>query len=218
MFSTERVAANIGRKAKLVLNVDDDKEQIIIYGAINLLQTIFAVLWVIVIGILLGVLNEALIFSVSVAILRKYSGGVHASSPSRCIIIGTVFAAIAGITIDKLFCKLATSTVTVISIFCIIAALIIVFQNAPVDSIKKPITNIEMKKRFKRNSYAVICIFSLLILTLFAINKTYPELYYIKIIESISFGMLWQSITLTKTGTLAINKVDFTIKNIIERG
>lgn len=218
MSPTERLAVNIGRKAKSVLDVDEDKEQIIIYGAINLLQTIFSILWVIIIGLLLGVLYEALIFSIAVAILRKYSGGVHASSPSRCIIIGTILAAIAGIIIDKLFYKLTISTVVAISIFCIAAALIIVFENAPVDSIKKPITNIEMKKRFKRNSILVILIFSLLIMILFGFYKTYLRFYYITAIESISLGILWQSITLTETGILALNKVDYALRYIIQRG
>jgi len=217
MSLTERFAVNIGRKAKLILDIDKDKEQIVIYGAINLLQIIFAILWVIIIGFFFGVLYEALIFSVAVGILRKYSGGVHASSPSRCIIIGTVLAAIAGILIDKLFYKLAMLNVVVISIFCIIAALIIVLENAPVDSIKKPITNIELKKRFKRNSILVILIFSLLIMILFVFYKTYLQIYYITAIESISLGVLWQSITLTKIGKLTLNKVDSALRYIVER-
>lgn len=216
MSPTERLAVNIGRKAKLVLDVDEDKEQIIIYGAISLLQTVFAILWVIIIGLILGVIYEALTFSISASILRKYSGGVHASSPSRCIIVGTALAAIAGIIIERFFYKLTISTVVVMSIFCIVAALVIVFQNAPVDSIKKPITNIEMKKRFKRNSIFVIFIISLMIIILFAFYKASPELYYIKDIESISLGILWQSITLTKIGMIALSKVDFALKNIIE--
>lgn len=218
MSPTEKLAVNIARKAKIVLDVDEDKEQTIIYGAINLLQITFAILWVIIIGLLLGVLYEALIFSIVVGILRKYSGGVHASSPSHCIIIGTILAAIAGIIIDKLFYKLTISTVVVISIFCVVAALIIVFENAPVDSINKPITNIEMKRRFKGKSILVILIFSLLIMILFVFHKTYLQVYYITAIESITLGILWQSITLTKIGRLAFNKVDFVLKYIIERG
>lgn len=217
MYPTERLAINIARKAKLVLDVDENKEQIIIYGAINLLQTLSAVLCVIFVGLALGVLYEALIFSITAAILRKYSGGVHASSPGRCIIIGTALAAAAGIVIDKLLFKLSLSIVIIIIIIFITSSLIIVLQKAPVDSIAKPITNLELKKMFKRNSIAVILFISILIFILFILYMLHPEFFYIKVIESIGLGLLWQSLTLTNVGILTLRKVDFTIKNIVER-
>ncbi|PRR84313.1 accessory gene regulator ArgB-like protein [Clostridium vincentii] len=218
MSLTEKIAVKIGNNAKLFLNADEDKEQVIVYGAINLIQTIFAVLWVIIASLFFGVLYEALIFSIVVSILRKYSGGVHSSSSSRCIIIGTILAVVAGISIDKLFYKFNMPTVIVSNIAFMAFAFIIVTKNAPVDSIKKPITNREIKKQFKKKSIIVIFIFSLIIVILCAFSKTHSELFYIKVIESISFGILWQSITLTKIGISILNKVDFVLKYIMEGG
>ncbi len=218
MSLTERMAVKIGRNAKLFLNVDEDKEQIITYGAINLFQIIFAILWVIIVSLFFGVLYEALLFSITVSILRKYSGGAHASSSSRCIIIGTTLAVAAGMAIDKIFYKLNMPIVMLISMACIAFAFIIVVKNAPVDSIKKPITDIEMKKEFKKKSIIVVFIFSLIIIVLYVLNKKYLELHYIKFIESISLGVLWQTSTLTKSGISVLNKVDFVLKYIIEGG
>ncbi|WP_297420192.1 hypothetical protein [Clostridium sp.] len=65
-------------------------------------------------------------------------------------------------------------------------------KNASADSIKKPITNIEVKK--------------------------HADLYCIKFIESISLGILWKTIVLTKIGISLLNKVDFVLKYIMERG
>jgi len=213
----EKIAVKIGNDAKSLLNVDDDKEQIIIYGAICLFQIIFAILWVIIAGLFFGVLYEALIFTIIVGVLRKYSGGGHASSPSSCIIIGTILAVVAGLSIDKIFYKLNLTTVILISITFITFAFIIVIKDAPVDSIKKPITNVEMKKQFKKKSIIVIFIFSALIIILYVLSKKYSELFYIKVIETISFGILWQTITLTKKGISFLNKVDFVLKYIIGR-
>jgi accessory gene regulator B len=218
MSLIERMSFKIGENAKSFLKVDEDKEQIIVYGAINLFQIIFAVLWVVIAGLLLGVLYEALLFSITVSILRKYSGGAHASSPSRCNIIGTILAVTAGISIDKIFYKLSMITVILVSIICIAFSFIIVVRNAPVDSIKKPITNIELKKQFKKKSIIVILIFSLIIIILCTLSKKHLELYYIKFIESISLGVLWQTSTLTKNGISFLNKVDFVFKYIIEGG
>lgn len=216
MSITEKIAIKMGSNAKLFLNVDEDKEQIIIYGAINLLQTIFAILWVIFFGIFFGVPFEALLFSITTGILRKYSGGVHASSPSRCIIIGTSIACIAGISIDHILYKLSMFTIMWTSIAFIIFAFIIIIKNAPVDSVKKPITNIEVKKQFKKKSIVAILFFTGVILILFILSQRYSGVYYIKLIESISLGILWQAITLTKGGISLINKVDFVLKYIFE--
>ncbi|NRT41264.1 hypothetical protein B0I63_003546 [Clostridium beijerinckii] len=41
-------------------------------------------------------------------------------------------------------------------------------------------------------------------------------MYYIKLIESIGVGVLWQTITLTKNGINFLNKVDSALKYIIE--
>lgn len=218
MSLTEKIAVKIGNNAKLLLNVDEDKEQIIIYGAISLLQIMFAILWVIIAGLFFGVLYEALLFSITASILRKYSGGVHASSSSRCIIIGTTLASIAGLSIDNILYKLNMYTVLLISLVFITFSLKIVVENAPVDSIKKPITNIEVKKQFKKKSIIVIFLFSVAIIILYILSKKYSDLYYIKYIESISLGVLWQTITLTKTGISLLNKVDFVLKYIMKGG
>ncbi len=117
MSLTEKMAVKIGSNAKLLLSVDEDKEQIVIYGAISLLQMVFVILWIIAFVLLFVVLYEALLFSGAISVLRKYS-----------------------------------------------------------------------------------------------------DLHYIKYIESISLGVLWQAITLTKIRTSLLNKVDFVLKYIIRGG
>lgn len=218
MSLTEKMATKIGNNAKLLLNADEDREQIIVYGAISLIQVTSAVLWVIIAGLVFGVFYEALTFSITISILRKYSGGAHASSPSRCIIIGTVSAVVAGILIDKALYGLNLFTLILISIAIMVFAFIIVVKNVPVDSINKPINNIEVREKLKKKSIMVVLISSLIIVILCVLSKTYSELYYIKFIESINLGILWQVSTLTKGGIRFLNKVDFVLKYMIKKG
>lgn len=218
MFLSERIAVKIGNSIKSFSAIDEDKEQIIIYGAINLLQIIFSILWICVLGLIFDVFYEALLFSITVSILRKYSGGVHASSPSRCIFMSTIVALVVGTYINNILCNLSISAVLFISIVIIVFSFIIVLKNAPVDSIKKPITDIKLRKQFKKKSIMVILIYSFIILVLFLLSKKYSWVYYIKFIECISIGMLWQTITLTKLGINVLSKVDLAIKYIIEGG
>lgn len=216
MSLTEKMAAKVGNNAKLFLNVNEEQEQIIIYGAISLFQMISAILWVMIAGVFFGVFYESLTFAISATIFRKYSGGAHASSPSRCIIIGTILAVTAGILVDKIVYTINSSTIMIMNMAFMISAFIIVFKNAPVDSIKKPITNIEIRDQLKRKSIFVIFIFSAIIIILFILSQKFSELYYIRLIECIGFGILWQTITLTKNGISFLNKVDFVLKYIMD--
>lgn len=213
MYLTEKLAVSLGKKARILLNVDKNKEQIIVYGAINLLQIIFSILWVSIAGLILGVFYEALIFSTAASILRKYSGGVHASSPNLCIIFGTILASIGGLIVNKLLYKFSLTVTLTISILFITASFIIVILRAPVDSIKKPITNPNMKKKFKKNSIITLIIFSIVIAILSTLYEITLKLYYLKIIHSIILGVLWQSFTLTKMGITVFEKVDFILKS-----
>jgi accessory gene regulator B len=218
MYLTEKLAASLGKRASSILNMSREKEQIIVYGAVNLLQTIFSILWIVIAGAVLGVLYEALVFSTSGSILRKYSGGVHASSPGRCIIFGTVVSTAVGLFVGKFLYKFSLLSVMILSAFCMVISFIAVFIKAPVDSPQKPITRTAIKKMFKRNSIITLMVFSIIIVILYLFYNTSSKLYYLKIAECMVLGCLWQSMTLTKTGTAAFKKADSILKNIMERG
>lgn len=208
MSMTEKAAIVIGNKAKEFLKADSDEVDIIVYGAINLMQLINSILWVAIIGFITGTLYEALLFSTTASILRKCSGGVHASSPINCIIIGVITAVGSGIFTDRIFYKANLNVLVLFSIISMCVSLFIIIKNAPVDSVQKPITENEMKKNFKRKSILIIIINIIIIISLFVISQRYNQLFCIVSIESISMGVLWQSITLTKFGAYLVTKID----------
>lgn len=212
MYLTEKLAVSLGKKARAVLKADKEKEEIIVYGAINFLQIIFSIFWVIVAGALLGVLYEALIFSVSMSILRKYSGGFHSSSPNLCIISGTISAAAAGLLVDKFFYSFSFPATAAMDVFCMAVTFVTVFLKAPVDSPQKPITSKKIKKMFKKDSIITLTIFSIMIIIICLLYNTNNKLYYLKIIDCISLGCLWQSITLTDRGAVILKKADSMLK------
>ena len=77
---------------KIVVETDGDEERksVIEYGIFAMIQTGIAIICTVIFGLLFNVLVEALIVSFSISILRKCSGGVHATSPTRCTVIGTI--------------------------------------------------------------------------------------------------------------------------------
>lgn len=217
MYLSEKIAFKLGEKSRNVLNLNEQKEQIIVYGAINLLQILFSIFWVIIGGLIFGVLYEAIVFSLVVAILRKYSGGVHASTPAGCVFIGAVISTLTGLMVNKILFSISTNKIILFSILCIIISFIIIYKKAPVDSIKKTITNLNIKRKLRINSMLTIIVFSVLIIILFILNYTNYNSLYINTIECIALGILWQSLSLTKIGFILFKIIDL-ILNLIMKG
>ncbi|MDP4177775.1 MAG: accessory gene regulator B family protein [Bacillota bacterium] len=219
MTLTEKISNKVGIYARSILNVDEEKEMVIVYGAIGLLQIIWSVLWTLAISLIFRVVFEAMLFTIIVSILKKYSGGAHATSPSRCIFIGVTIAIFAGMIIKKFLFRQIFIVNLVLGIVCIFISFLIIAKLAPVDSINKPIPSDKMRKRLNNTSKNIIIFYILLMLTMIILYKISFKIYFLEAYECISLGALWQSITLTNHAIKILNKVDFILsfKNIKRR-
>ena len=208
MSMTEKIATNIGKRTRCILNFDDDTEEVVVYGAINLIQTSVSFLLIIVIGFIFGVLYESLLFTITVSTLKKYSGGTHASTPGRCLFIGSTISVSFSLLISHILCKQNIWCINATGILCIIISTYIIIKKAPVSSENKPITGEKMRQRLKRDSIVTILVCSIVMVIALIIFKVSSNIIYIKIFECIGLGVLWQSITLTKPTIKFLNKVD----------
>lgn len=208
MSLIEKIAVNIGKRTRYILDFDEEIEEVVVYGAINIIQTSLSFLLTIVIGFIFGVLYESLLFTLTVCILKKYSGGAHASSPGRCLFIGSTISISFSLLISKILCKQNIWNITFIAIICLLISIYIIIKKAPVDSVNKPITGDKMRQRLKRNSIVTILICSIVMAIALLIFKVSSSLVYMKIFECIGLAVLWQSITLTKPAIKFLHKVD----------
>lgn len=208
MSLIEKIATNIGKETRHILDFDDDTEEIVIYGAINVIQISVSFLLAAVIGFIFGVLYESLLFTITVSILKKYSGGAHASSPGHCLFLGSAISISFSLLISKVLCKQNIWSIIVIATLCIVISFYIIIKKAPVDSENKPITGDKMRQRLKRDSIATILICSIVMVIVLLIFKVSSSIAYIKVFECIDLGVLWQSITLTKPTIKFLHKVD----------
>lgn len=196
MFFIEQASNKIGNKITNDLNLDKDTEEIITYGAFVVLQTLWSFLCVVILGVICNALIESMIISLTAAIYRKYSGGIHANSPNKCSILGAiVFVGLAliakNINIDLNLMFMC------ILIFTFMCSYYIVHKFAPVDTKSKPIDNIDEKLRLKKCSFLSISILLLIeiLLILFYLKYKYIALIYYG--NCVIMGVLWQSFTLT---------------------
>lgn len=213
----EKIANNIAGNIASELNLGKDKEEVIAYGTFALMQILVSIGLVIIFGIIFKCLIEALIISFSTSILRKYSGGVHAGTPALCTIIGTVLCIGQSLFIKYAIVEYAGERVILIlSIIACVWAIYTVKKYAPVDSKNKPIKKIERRKRMKKASLLVLCVYFVIVfLGFFVYIYTYNKLVYTYII-CLMGGFLWQVFTLTNTAHLVFGKADTFFKYICE--
>src|SRR5690554_6223313 len=68
------------------LNYNEDQKEVIAYGAFALLHVLWSYSLIILVGYLTGLFIPVVILLVVSAVLRKFSGGAHCTSPGRCAV------------------------------------------------------------------------------------------------------------------------------------
>ncbi len=215
MDLVEKISTYLGNKIAFNLNLDKEQEAILVYGAFSFIQTLWCILIIVLFGIVFDVLLESIIISFSAAFLRKYSGGVHASSPNRCAFMGGIIFTLLAIIVHEI--RMHFSFVCIFAGLSFLFSYYIIHQYAPVDSPNKPIRKEETKKRLRKSAF--ILLHSLLIIILFLfINylKFKDETLFIYIL-SICLGILWQSLTLVPFGNFILSKLDLLLKRSLRR-
>lgn len=205
----EKFSKAVAAKLADELEYDNDKREVMAYGAFALTQMFISVGLVMIFGFIFHVFVEALIISFAASILRKYSGGVHASSPNTCTFLGIVvcvgFASLI---------KLALAPMLGIKEFLILGVLVFtwsyytVSKLAPVDTPNKPIRSEAKRKRMKEGAFAVLGVYSLIACAnIFAYFYFRWDAFFVYAI-CLTFGMFWQVFTLTRIGHGVIERLD----------
>ena len=205
-MSLELLSKNIANNLKRELDLDEDKRSIIEYGLFAFFHMGISILLVAIVGAIFNVMIEALIISFVVAILRKFSGGAHASTAINCAIVGVLVSVIPAYLIRNI--NFNSNYIISIGILLYIISFITIYKLAPVDSPNKPIKKAEKIKRLKRGSIIILSIY--MIIVLFNIITTYVSKNNVLLLYSscIYIGILWQVFTLTKFGHFIVNIID----------
>lgn len=216
MFSIENLTNLIANKISLELKFDNDQKEVVAYGLFALFHTTLSIALVIIFGFIFGVWFEALAISLAGSILRKYSGGVHTSSPGTCAMVGTIIAVGEAIIISFMLASLINlKLVILIGILSFAWCYYIILKLAPVDSASKPIKTEKKKKRMKKGSILILDAYLVtVILNVLLFLYTHRNIFLVSSM-CIYGGTVWQAFTLTRGGHLTIWKIDTFITQIL---
>lgn len=128
-------------------DITDDEQELYQYVFFILLSFIITI----IIGTLLGTVLESIIFYIAFQFIRRYAGGYHASTETRCEIMSTlsILACIVVIKLSKVYdYRIALLIVTVLAAVCI-------FTLCPLDTPEKPLSEKEFNY-FRKISWAIL--------------------------------------------------------------
>ena len=129
--------------------VSDEDLVILEYGLSKMFMFLEDVVFTLVLGYLLGVIVESIIFQILFMLLRMYAGGYHAETERKCKIYSVL------VTIISLILIRILPDGIWISFPFVFAASIVVAMLAPVEAVKKPLSDTERKINHRRAAIIV---------------------------------------------------------------
>lgn len=135
--------------SRSVINKDD--AELYDYGFFILLSQLLYFIIALVTGIILKIIPQSVIFYLAFLLIRKYAGGYHASTETRCEIFSTL-SIVGSITVVKLSeiydFKTALFVISAVSAVCI-------FIFSPLDTPEKPLSQKEFNY-FRKISWLIL--------------------------------------------------------------
>ena len=142
--------------------VENEDKELYSYGFFILLSQILYFIIVITIGILFNVIFESIIFYITFQFIRRYAGGYHAKTETRCDILSTL-SILCCIVLIKLS-KMYDIRIALLSASLVFAVLIFIL--CPLDTPEKPLNDKEYKY-FRKISWIILSLIIIAIIVSF---------------------------------------------------
>lgn len=119
--------------------IKEEDVEIYIYGINQILVSVLNVSSTLIIGLILGMLLESIIFMAAYIPLRTFAGGYHAKTPTRCYILSLIIIIIVLAGIKYI------SVLDIVYYVVLTAEVLIIILLSPVEDRNKPLDEIEEK-------------------------------------------------------------------------
>lgn len=173
---------------KLLSNgtITKEEHELYIYGLFMLLSQVMFFIVMCIIGLALGCVLESIIFYIAFQFIRKYAGGYHAKTETRCEIFTTLSLLACAVVI-----KLSQTydfRIALLIISLISAVLICVL--CPLDTPEKPLSDKEFKY-FRKISWIILAIIVTLVIVSFCFKFefSFSPLCMSLILEGVLIGV-----------------------------
>lgn len=165
--------------------VTEDERELYVYGLFMIFSHLMYLILAIVFGLIFKCFLESIIFYITFQFLRRYAGGYHAKTETRCEILSTL-SILCCIVIIKCS-KMYDINIVLLSTSLVFAVLIFIF--CPLDTPEKPLTDKE-HKYFRKISLIILSliIVAIIISFIFKFNIIFAPCCVSVILEGVLIG------------------------------
>lgn len=140
---------------KLIVNgtITEEEQELYIYGFFMLLSQLMYLILAGIFGLIFECVFESFIFYIAFQFIRRYAGGYHASTETKCEILSTlsILACIVVIRLSK------TYDIQTVLLIISIASAVCIFSFCPLDTPEKPLSDKEFKY-FRKVSWLILLV------------------------------------------------------------
>lgn len=139
--------------------ISDEDKDLYIYGLFMLFSHLMFFIIACIFGLILGCIFESIIFYIAFQFIRRYAGGYHASTETRCEIFSSL-SILACIVVIKL---LKTYDFQTVLLLITILSAVCIFIFCPLDTPEKPLSDKEFKY-FRKVSWLILLVIVIVII------------------------------------------------------
>ena len=201
----DKIAIDLSTKLGDKLQKSIEEKAVLRYGLFILIHTLIAIILTILTGILTGMTLEIIIISITGAWFKRYTGGVHATTPERCLaILSLILSMLCRYLVDSV----NLNYIMLVGVFIIINFYYVINKKCPIPSKNKPLKKESTRKKLRKKAVILINSYTVLVISLY-IMYILTNLNVIKtIIVSCILGIVLQITALTEKGSSFISLLD----------
>lgn len=140
-------------------SITEDERELYIYGFFMLLLHLMYLVLACIFGLLFKCFIESIVYYVAFQFIRKYAGGYHAATETRCEILSTlsIIVSIGIIKLSKIY------DIKTIFLLVTLISMVLIFCLCPLDTPEKPLSKKEFKY-FRKISWIILLVISSVII------------------------------------------------------
>lgn len=200
MSGIEKVSLGISKNIGMKLCKNDEEIAVINYGIFVILHTSITIICMLIIGVITRSTVEIMTIAVCSAVLKRYSGGIHARTPFRCLVLGVSMATIFTYCTKIIVNRFNLIQFTMFLVLSIVISYYVLYRRCPIGSKQKPLKNETKRRQLRKKSFEIMAIFMIFIFIFYIVYIVLYEEIFKSLCTSIVFGILVQVFALSKIG------------------
>ena len=143
-----------------------------------IIHTFLGIILTILVGLITGMIIEMSLITITSALFKRYTGGVHASTPEICLIIGIILSLILSTVCRFISINIDINNIVLIGMTIIAFSYYMIYYKCPVPSKNKPLNNEKTRNKLRKKAFTLLNIYIILIIILYIIYYILEKIKY----------------------------------------